>query len=388
MGPVERRQWAILLAIVCLLVGWNYWLDKFLFSSPFAVFGSGFGDFELYRLAAASWLAHEPTHRFIYPPTSLPFFAVYASIPFHLAGQLWWITYFAFFVAACVSLWLALKDADRRLLFITIAVLLFFTSYPLLVLFQLGQIDLLTEALAIMSLTFLRSRHGFASAVMLSLSVLLKGPAVLLLVYFVLFRRDLSYLLHFFLSVLVIVGASLAIVPVGYYWHYLSYIVPRLRYALNSNTNQSIGGIAALAHLNYVGPAVSLAVFALFALFSFWAGSRRLPFNHESLSSDAMFLMNVLMMLLLNPRSIIYPYVWVILPLALFLSAILMEPVKGRYLALVGFGAFLLNSNVVPSILNYQILPLEIVGNIVTSLCLVLLYVRPTIIIELKAGRH
>jgi hypothetical protein len=76
-------------------------------SVSFALLGGGLGDFEIYRLAGAAWLSHGNPYvaspLFIYPPTSLPFFALYASFPFHSAGQLWWITYFAFFVVACVS---------------------------------------------------------------------------------------------------------------------------------------------------------------------------------------------------------------------------------------------------------------------------------------------
>jgi hypothetical protein len=381
----QSRQWIVLLALVSLLVGWNYWLDKFFISSPFALFGGGFGDFEIYRLAGAAWLLHENPYvaspAFIYPPTSLPFFALYASLPFHSAGQLWWITYFTFFVVACISLCLTVKSNDRRLLFLTIAALLFFTSYPLLVLFQLGQADLLAEALAILSLALQRSRHGFASAIMLSLSVLLKGPAVLLLAYFVLFRRDLSYLVHFLLSSLVIAGASLLIVPVGDYWYYLSHVIPTFSGVINANSNQSVGGLLLMGHLNYAASVVLLGGYVLFAFFSYWTGPRRLPFNQQDLPPDAMFLMNVLIMLLFDPRSIIYPYVWVILPLALFLSAILMERVRSSYLGLVGFGVFLLNSNLLPSFLSYQVLPLEVVGNILMSFCLLFLYVLSSVVI-------
>ena len=383
LGPVERRQWIVLLAIVCLLVGWNYWLDEFFISTPYALYGGGFGDFEVFRLAGAAWLSHGnpyvTSRGFIYPPTSLPFFAIYALFPFHFAGQLWWITYFTFFVAACISLGSTLKDKDR-LLFATVVTLLFFTSYPLLNLFQLGQSDLLTAALAVMSLACLRSKHGFASAMLLSLAVLLKGPAVLLLTYFVLFRRDLSYLLRFLLSVLVIVGASLLIVPVDDYWYYLGHVVPTFSGVL-ANANESVGGLLAMMRLSFVASVVSFGGFILFAFFSYWVGARRLPLVQESLSSDAMFLFSVLVMLLFGPRSTVYPYVWVILPLALFLSAILMEHIRPEFLALIGVGAFLLNSNLVPGFLNYEVLSLELVGNIITSLCLLFLYVRPTAII-------
>ena len=282
-----------------------------------------------------------------------------------------------FFLAACVSLCLTLKDSDRRLLFVTLVALLFLTSYPLLVLFQEGQVELLAEALAIMSLAFQRSRYAFASALTLAFAVLLKGPAMLLLLYFVVFRRDVSYLLHFVVSVLVIIGASLLIVPAGDYWYYMSHVVPSFSDVIMPNYNQSVGGLLSIAHMNYFAPVASLIGFVVFALFAYWVGARHSPIGQGTLSSDSMFLMNVLIMLLFGPRSIIYPYVWVILPLALFLSAVLMQSVRARYLVVVGFGAFLLNSNLVPSMLNYEVLPLEVIGNIMTTLCLIILFVRP-----------
>lgn len=151
-----------------------------------------------------------------------------------------------------------------------------------------------------------------------------EGPAVLLLAYFVLFRKDFSYLLRFLLSVLMIIGVSLLLVPVGDYWYYLNHVVP----PQSGVTNPYV----------YAAYAVSLGGFILFAVFSFWAGTRRLPFNQASLSADTMFLLNVLVMLLFAPArgNEVHPYVWVILRLALFLSAILIEHIRSEYLALVG----------------------------------------------------
>ena len=218
---------------------------------------------------------------------------------------------------------------------------------------------------------------------MLSLATLTKGPAVILLVYFVLFRKDFKYLLRFLLSTIIIVGISLLVIPIGVYQYYFLHVVPTFSGVINASSNQSVGGLVSVANLSYIAPVVSLVGFALFVFFSWWAGSRRLPIHLENLSSDAMFLMNVLIMLLFGPRSIIYPYVWVIIPLALFLSGILMEPVRSRYLALVGFATFLLNSNwVFLRAKVIQVLPFEVIGNMLITLCLILFYVRPAAIIQ------
>jgi general stress protein CsbA len=100
-----------------------------------------------------------------------------------------------------------------------------------------------------------------------------------------------------------------------------------------------------------------------------------------------MFLLNVLIMLQLNVRSGFYHYVAVILPLALFLSALLMENAKVEYLILVGVSTFLLNSVVTPDFLRPQIFPFEVVGNVILTLGIVLMYFRPTAIIRTSKAR-
>ena len=49
---------------------------------------------------------------FIYPPTSLPFYSVFALCDFRLASQLWVDTYLSLFAVALLALALTLKD-DR-----------------------------------------------------------------------------------------------------------------------------------------------------------------------------------------------------------------------------------------------------------------------------------
>ena len=206
--------------IICLLIGWNYWAPLFLWSTPFALYGGYSQDFHTFYLAGKSWLSQanpynlsgKPT-AFIYPPTSLPIFGLFGLADFRLASQLWMVTYFSLFAVALVALALTLKS-DRRNVYVSIAALLFLTSYPLLIMFQLGQSDLLVASFAILSLVCERLKHRFTSAVMLSIATLLKGPAVLLLFYFVLFRRDLGYLARFLTSAVVVVVVSLLIVPI------------------------------------------------------------------------------------------------------------------------------------------------------------------------------
>jgi membrane-associated HD superfamily phosphohydrolase len=184
----------------------------------------------------------------------------------------------------------------------------------------------------------------------------------------------------------VIVGASLLVVPVGLYWYYALNVVPTFSTSLTSDWNQSLTGLLSLyAQASQITPIVSLAGFVLFAVFSFWVSSRKLPIGQRMFHADGVFLMNVLVALLFGPRSTIYPYVWVILPLALFLSALLMEQVKLEYFTLVCFATFLLNSVLSPEFLDPTMLrmfPLAVIGNLMLIVSLILIYVRPTTIIR------
>jgi hypothetical protein len=275
----------------------------------------------------------------------------------------------------------------RRFILVSVVILLFFTSFPLESLLELSQSDLLIASLVILSLAGQRLKHEFLSAVLLAMAILMKETPILFLVYFVVFRRDLLYLARCLASIAIIVGVSLFVVPIESYWYYVVKVAPTLSEAFALTDNQSIVGVLSLAGLSKVTPYVSLAGFGLFALFSFYASSNRWKdfFGRNTLRADAMFLMNVLIMLLFGPRSTIYPYVWVILPLALFISALLMGKFKLTYLALVGLGAFLVNSDPHPLFLYYMgvsvtILPWITIGNMMTTVSLIPIYIRPKVL--------
>ncbi|MGA3297118.1 MAG: hypothetical protein ABSD41_06665, partial [Candidatus Bathyarchaeia archaeon] len=69
-------------------------------------------------------------------------------------------------------------------------------------------------------------------------------------------------------------------------------------------------------------------------------------------------------------------------PLALFLSGLLMERVRSAYLVAAGVGTFLLNSTISPDFLNYRTIPLGLIGNVLMTIALILLYVRPNSVFQ------
>jgi hypothetical protein len=380
---------------VGLLIAWNYWVPLAVvnpFSTrnlPFSQYGNDSADFHQYYRAGMSWLSGGNAYYdlrlidggFVYPPTSLPFFGMFARLDFVIASQLWAGLYFGVFTVALLALAISLKG-DRRYVYISIAILLSLTSYPLIILFQLGQIDLLLSSLTILSLVAQRMKREAASAILLSIATLLKGPPALLLIYFVLYRRNLKYLARFALSTLVIVGVSLLVVPVRVYSYWIVNVFPTLSSAYALESNQSIPGVVANAHMSQITPAITIIGYSLFAIFTFWVSSKRSNEGNRILRADAMFLMNVLIMLLFGSRSTVYPYVWVILPLALFISTLLVQEAKTKYFIPVCAGAFLLNSVLSPDFLNYRTLPLALLGNLTSTLILIQICMRPTAVMK------
>ena len=321
------------------------------------------------------------TYPFAYPPTSLPFFGFFALFGFGIAAQLWTAMSLAAFAIASLGLFFVV-DSKRRYLFASIASLLFFTSYPLQLELHLGQINLLIGSLTVLSLVCQRMQHRFASAALLAVGTMMKGPPVLFLIYFVAFRRDLRYLVDFLICCLVGFGLSLLVVPIQLYSYWIVNIVPTLFVGSGVEINESIMRPLTQSNSAYLTPMILLAGVCLCAALAFYVNSHRFKgLQRSSLSADAMFLMNTLVILFLGSRSWPQDYVWVILPAALFLSGLMMEDVKIAYFALIGVATFLVNFNtypIFPYYLNFPItmIPTGLVGSVLMFIALVLYYLR------------
>jgi hypothetical protein len=376
---------------VCFFIFWNYSAIVFLYA-PRWIYDTRVSDFHTFYMAGKSWLSglnpyvNLQAHiSFLYPPTSLPFFGMFAPFEFNLAAQLWTVTYVFMFAVALLSLAFTLKS-ERRFVYVSIAVLFLLSSFPFQRNIELSQgIDLIIASLTILSLVMERIKHQFASAVLLSIATLMKGPAIFLLIYFVIFRRDLRYLANFLVSTLAIVGAFLLVVPFKLYWEYAVNVLPTLYSEYSLEHSQSIVRLFYLTGLGKPAlQAISVVGFGLFALFAFYVNSNKWAnsFGKATFRADCMFLMNGLTILFLSPRSLIYPYVWAIIPVALFLSALFIEDVRLAYLGLIGMAAFLMNSNPFPLLFYYLGLsvtstPWAAMGSLILTVSLIPIFTHP-----------
>jgi hypothetical protein len=140
--------------------------------------------------------------------------------------------------------------------------------------------------------------------------------------------------------------------------------------------------------MSEVTPIVSVLGVGLFTVFVFRVTSNgRAGLRKDTtLASDAMFLLNVLVMCLFEPRTWVTTYVWVILPVALFLSHCLTGEVKTRFLTLVCFAAVLMNT---PDWLYWVLglnlyvldlpVPTVMIGSMLMIVALIAAFLRPNI---------
>lgn len=403
----ERSPWIVMTLMVCLWVIWNGWAAFFLWLVDWATIsntGMLYDFFNLYTegkwwisRAYVSTATHVFNYPFAYPPSSLPFFGFFAQFDFGVAAQLWTVMGLTIFLVATLSAAASLKP-NRKYLFVSITALLFFTSYGVRAELRLGQANMLLVGLTILALVAQRSKHMRTSATLLAAGTLLKGPPVLFLLYFVVFYRDLRYLLYFVESTVAILGISLVVVPIQLYWVWLTNVFPTLFVSTALPINESITGPVALSGLSYVTPGLFVIGICMFAAFAYHAHtiSFRKFRGYSPMTADAMFLMNSLIVLLLGTRSWPQDYVWTILPVALFLSALLAEGVKTPYFAVVALAAILFNFDVdpifmyyltyyhatAPFLSNIQMMPTGLIGGLLMVPALLLLFIRPQAIVR------
>jgi len=384
--------------MVCFWVIWNGWAGFFVWLTEWNTISNPKILYDFYNLYAqgkwwlsGAYLSHGQvvSYPFAYPPSSLPFFGLFAHLEFGVAAQVWTALGLGVFFASVLGA-VAMVKPDRQYLLAGVGGLLFFTSYALRVELVLGQVNLFLSGLTILSVAAHRSGHSRISAILLAEATLLKPVPVLFLVYFVVFYRDLRYLAYYGGALVATVGMSLLVVPIQLYWSWLVDVLPMLFVGTGSMINESVTGALSLYGFSTVTPLVVVGGLCVFVLFAYRVhpNSVSIPW---SVSVDGMLLMNAVVVLLLGTRSWRQDYVWLILPTALLLSALLVENVTAPYFMVVSLAAFLTNFDTNPAFIYYltqevpvgyyasyiQMIPTGLLGASLIGLCLILLFIRP-----------
>ena len=391
----NRRMLCVILLLLAAVLGANFWVGiiRNTFNDRSSAVGVPQHDFFQYYAGGHNWdlgvdpyvnhpsdsrVMHQPRPNYpqisgyIYPPALLPLFGALAKMSYDDARTVWLaLNVSAFALMALVAVAVSKR---RRLEVFTAAVLLTMVSFAFFYHVHEGQIDMIIAALSISGFLLYPRWKGWPSAVLLAVAVAMKVSPVLLVAVIVLYFRDWRFLLKVLACGLVIFLGSLVFVDVGLYREYVTRILPTIAGSDSSPFNQtplrfwwkyptavkigSFVGYAALLFLTWVAGRNSRRVAD---------SDRRVDLRTER---NSVLLLAVVLMLLFSPLAWQMAYVWVIVPLALVLTA---APPRGKEWAVLvlAAGAALLSMRMWP----YRVLDMtNMIGAVVTALCLMRFY--------------
>ena len=347
------RTTCLLLLLLALALAANFWIDGVAqsFNSPHGLqysseadYGHENFDFLQYYAGGHNWslgldpYANHPgdpramllprigdfsISGYIYPPTYLPVYAAFSRLPYGLARTLWLALDLAALAGAIIVATLTARR--RRLAIVTAAVLLVVGSYPFMSHVYQGQIDMLVAGLSVSAFLLYPRWRGWPSAACLALAVAAKVTPVLLLAVIVLYFWDWRFLLKSALCGGILFVSSLPFIGLALYREFVFTTLPKVSVPQASLINQtslrylanhpSIAQVATVA-----GYAALLGLAALVGRSSrhMTEGRRPVPLDTERY---AVLTLGVSFMLFFSPLAWQMAYVWLIVPLALLITA-------------------------------------------------------------------
>lgn len=399
-----RRTVCVLLLVVAAAVAANFWVQ--IVRSTYDDLNSGIGvpqhDFFQYYAGGHNWdlgldpyLNHpadaraiqHPRHDdptisgFIYPPTVLPLMGLLARADYDAARAGWLaldVACFALLIAVAV-----LVRRGRRLETLTACVLLTLVSFPFFYHVHEGQIDMIVAALSIAGFLLYPRWKGWPSAALFAVAVAVKVSPVLLVLVLVLYFRDWRFLLKTLVCGLAVFAVSLAWVDLSLYREYVTDILPAIAGSDPSPYNQTpLRFWSRYPTLVKAGSAVGYAALLLLSWLAGRNTCRLTPAERRvdpATERNAVLLLAVVLMLLFSPLAWQMAYVWVLVPLALVLTASAPGGRQGVLVAL-GIAAALL------SLRMWEVRVLDMT-NIVGGAAAALLLIRYYLPLETRAPR-
>lgn len=369
MDTRARLSLTLAILVLSLAVAWNYWLPM---AEDFYNYVTEANelrnqdlqniDFYAYYLAGARFAGGQNPYYFVqaerlyaeyvYPPTYLPLYRALSTLPYDQARLLWLVLYLAGYAALTLAV---LRSAlpEHRPTLLALSVWLTFLSFPFLMHIHNGQSDVFVIVLVLFGwLAYARGRWLPASF-LFALATMAKVNPILFLLYFALYRRDMRFLLSFSVACATIGLISLAFVPAGLYRDYVLDVLPQVTRGTDYWPNQSLLRFVPPA-CNWIAPVLTGAGLGLFAAFALWIGRRHgqedrrpgWPLGEGTWRSEGVFFMNMAAILVFSGKAWSMAYVWMILPMALFLTYLLHRPVRRWYVGLAAATALLLVSKI------------------------------------------
>jgi hypothetical protein len=369
MDSRARRSLLLSVLVLSLAVAWNYWLpmaedffNRVTEANELRNQDLRNVDFYAYYLAGARFADGQNPYYFeqaerlyseyVYPPTYLPIYRALSTLPYDQARLLWLVLYLSAYAALTLAVLRAALPEHRPTLLV-LSVWLTYLSFPFLMHIHNGQSDVFVIVLVLFGwLAYARGRWLPAS-ILFALATLAKVNPILFLLYFGLYRRDWRFILGFLAACAAIGLISLAFVPAGLYRDYILDVLPQVTRGTDYWPNQSLLRFVPLAY-SRIAPVVTGAGLGLFAAFAAWIGRRHgpedrrpgWPLGEGTWRSEAVFFMNMSAILAFSGKAWSMAYVWMIIPMALFLTYLLHRPVRRWYVGLAAATAALLVSKI------------------------------------------
>jgi hypothetical protein len=366
MIPISKKRLWIVVLVLLLLVGWNFWLptaqdfldrqtkasappnvDFFAYYTAGVRFSHGQNPYYWSEPGAAEVVFSE----YLYPPTLLPVYSAITHLDYDLARRAWFGLYMLAFGGAIVALARTLRQEDRWI-FAGLAGLLTLLSYPLLYHVRNGQADMFIVSLIVLAVAAYGRGWRFVAAFLLALGAVWKVSPALLLIFFVLYLRDWRFLAYFCLSAIGIVAVSLLVVPFDLYKDYIVNVLPHVSQGMDYWFIQSVSKV--FAANESLASLIGWAGLALTAGFTWWAGRRMspdrrtltAPFSADQAVSLAVLALNMLVALAFGGRTWPMTYVWTIPLCALVMLYLVQLKPRPVWMVLWGGAVFLLTSKV------------------------------------------
>ena len=392
MNQIKTVYLKMLVLLLISVFGWNYWLpiaqnffnhitpanenrpsdlqniDFHAYYSAGQRFRAGSDPYSWGKDAQGNLLPSD----YIYPPTMLPVFSLLARLAYNQARILWLVLYALGYLLVLGWMTLAFKP-EKRFTFLSIAILLTLASFPLLDHILTGQADIFVICLILGSFLSYAAGQRLVSAILLAVATVLKVSPVFLLFYYVIFLRDWRFLILYAGAVVVIVAASLLLVPFGYYRDYIFRTLPEVSKGTEAYLNQSllryISFSPLLARLVSLCGLGSLAIL-LAVIGRGYSPAERRPaqsLGETNFASELAFILCLIWTLIFVGKAWPATYVWLILPSAWLITGLLTHQARPAVLAVVIPAVFLVTAK------NYGypfLESLNLCGSLLLSGCL------------------
>ena len=268
--------------------------------------------------------------RYIYLPFALPFYKLLAGMDYDSARALWLIINCLAYLTAIITIMSCLAKNHH---FSWLMANIFFVLVSSNFIFHIrqGQIDMLVIGLILLSFVSYQRGGKIMPAILLALATLIKINPVFLLLYFIIYKKDLRFLLNYAVSCVGLVLLSLISVPVHLYKMYIKIILPSIGkgsvYFYNQSLFRPLSTI--IPNERVLSLVLCFLLILVFGSLCYFVWRRKIK---GGFVDTAFLALNLLGVLLITPFSWHMAYVWILIPIILLLYRCYRCPIRISYI--------------------------------------------------------